>query len=249
MSTTAHVGIEALGRVRLLTIMRPERRNALGTQTMVELDRAIQSAADDGFGAVVLTGAEPAFCAGSDLKELAGMSPAEMRDHERRTGDIAAGFSAVNVPVIAAVEGYALGGGMILAASCDLVVTADDVRWNMPEVRNGWLPPWGLGALVGRVGPQRALGLTLGASPCDGTQAHHIGLADHVCAPGAALREALALAETIAALPAHAVQSTKRFYQRFRQHVAMDADSAAQFETDASHPAAQALLSRFAKKP
>lgn len=248
MTQPTHVSIEAVGRTRLLTIMRPDRRNALGTQTMVELERAVHSAAGDGFGVVVLTGSAPAFCAGSDLKELAGLTPTEMAAHERKTGAIAAGFGAADVPVIAAVEGYALGGGMILAASCDLVVTAANARWNMPEVQNGWLPPWGLWALVGRVGPQRALSLTLGASACDGTEAHRVGLADHVCAPGSALGEALALAESIANLPAHAVRSTKQFYQRFRQHAEHDADSAAQFETDASHPAARALLSRFAKK-
>lgn len=248
MSAAPHIVIETQGRVRLVTIARPERRNALGTQTMAEIDRAIASAADDGFSAVVLTGGAPAFCAGSDLKELAGLSPAEMAAHERLTGDIAASFGEAEVVVIAAVEGYALGGGMILAACCDLVVTAANVRWAMPEVQNGWLPPWGLGALVGRVGAQRALGLTLGASACDGAEAHRIGLADHVCAPEGALAEALKLAESIASLPTHAVRSTKHFYRRYRQHDALDAVSAGQFEADAAHPAAQAVLSRFAKK-
>lgn len=248
MSGFLHLSIEGRGSVRLVAIDRPERRNALGTQTMIELAEAVGTARADGFGAVVLTGAAPAFCAGSDLKELAGLSPAEMAAHERATGEIAAGFARADIPVIAAVEGYALGGGMILAASCDLVVSAENTRWSMPEVRNGWLPPWGLGALVARVGAMRALGLTWGASECDGSEAHRIGLADRVCPAGRALEEAMVLAADIAALPEHAVRSTKQFYQRYREHAALELESAGQFEKDAGHPAAQAALSRFAKK-
>lgn len=248
MTGFPHVLVGARGKVRLLTLHRPERRNALGTQTMTELDRAIRTASVDGFRVVVLTGSSPAFCAGSDLKELAGLSPWEMAAHEKITGDIAGSLAQADVPIIAAVEGYALGGGMILAASCDLVVTASDVRWNMPEVRNGWLPPWGLGALVARVGPQKALALTWGVVECDGTEAQRIGLADSLAQPGEALEKALALAGDIAALPEHAVRSSKRFYSRYRQNESVDVDSSGQFEADATHPAAQAVLSRFAKK-
>jgi enoyl-CoA hydratase/carnithine racemase len=215
---------------------------------MSELARAIDTASDDGFAAVIVTGAPPAFCSGSDLKELAGLSPEQMAAHERETGAVAASIARADVPVVAAVEGYALGGGMILAASCDLVVTAVDARWTLPEVQNGWLPPWGLAALVARVGPIRALGLTWGASECDGTEAHRIGLADLVCLSGEVLPTAIALAERLAALPAHAVISTKRFYQHYREPSAHELGSAQQFEIDASHPAAQAALSRFAKK-
>lgn len=248
MRVYQHLSLQAHGAVHLVTLSRPERRNALGTQTMEELTEAIGTARSDGFAAIVLTGAPPAFCAGSDLKELAGQTPAEMTEHERQTGAVAASIARADVPVIAAVEGYALGGGMILAASCDVVITATDARWNLPEVRNGWLPPWGLGALVARVGPIRALGLTWGAADCDGSEAHRIGLADQVCPPGEAVSVALALAERLAALPAHAVISTKKFYQHYREPSAHELQSAAQFERDAGHPAAQAVLSRFASK-
>jgi Enoyl-CoA hydratase/carnithine racemase len=248
MTARQHVSLEVHGAVRLVTLSRPERRNALGTQTMAELAEVIGTARNEGFGCVVLTGAPPAFCAGSDLKELAGLSPAEMAEHERQTGAVAASIARADIPVIAAVEGYTLGGGMILAASCDVVVTAADAKWSLPEVRNGWLPPWGLGALVARVGPIRALGLTWGAADCNGSEAHRIGLADHLCAPGEALATALALAERLAALPAHAVMSAKQFYQHYRESSAHELQSAAQFQRDAGHPAAQAVLSRFASK-
>lgn len=207
---------ELKGAVALVTINRPERRNALGSQLMKQLGEALSGAErNDRVKAIVLTAAPPAFCAGSDLKELAGLSVAEMCRHEAETARFARAIGYRAKPVIAAVEGYALGGGFILAASCDIVVSASKARWHLPEAPNGWLPPWGLTALVARVGPVRARRLTWGAAPIDGVEAARIGLVDDVVEPGAALDHAIGVANGLAAVPPEAIASTKRFFEPF----------------------------------
>ncbi|MDT4864876.1 Short-chain-enoyl-CoA hydratase [compost metagenome] len=196
--------------------------------------------------AVVLTGAPPAFCAGSDLKELGGLNAAGMAEHEAATAAIARGIGELDVPVIAAVEGYALGGGCILALSCDLVVSASNVRWSMPEVANGWLPPWGIEALVARVILVRARAIVWDAFDCDGTEAHRLGLADAVTAPGEALAKAIAMGKRLAGRPASAVVSAKRYFAGLRLDAErLDAVASQHFQQDAGSIAAQAVLARF----
>lgn len=239
------------GRVALLTMSRPERRNALGTDSMCALAAALTEAdRDEAVGAIVLTGAPPAFCAGSDLKELGGLPIPAMCDHEAETAAVARRIAHLGKPVIAAVEGYALGGGFILAVSCDVVVTASDARWNLPEVKIGWLPPWGLGALIARVGPVKARLLTWGAEPVDGAEALRLGIADIATEPGGALPRAMALAGALAALPGEAVRSTKRFYEPFIATDAerLDAVASRAFAADCAAPAAKATLDRFTVK-
>ncbi|MET3925717.1 enoyl-CoA hydratase/isomerase family protein [Devosia sp. 2618] len=248
MADAPHVLVADSAGCRLITINRPERRNALGTATMQQIGVSLAEAqSDTDIQVVVLTGTAPAFCAGSDLKELAGLSVAEMCEHEAATAAVARSIGKLDMPVIAAVEGYALGGGCILALSCDLVVSARNVRWAMPEVANGWLPPWGLEALVARVGLVAARSMTWGAFDCDGMEALRLGLADHLSEPGEALSTALAIAARLAALPPHAVSSTKTFFRSLRQDAErLDAAASLQFSRDAGSPAAQAVLARFA---
>jgi enoyl-CoA hydratase/carnithine racemase len=232
----------------IVTMNKPARRNALGSESMAGLLAALTALAqDEHCRAVVLTGAPPAFCAGSDLKELGGLSIPDMCAHEAETARIARQIAHLPLPVIAAVEGYALGGGFIIATSCDLVITGRGVRWQMPEVRNGWLPPWGLQTLIVRVGPVRAQLVTLGITAIDGAEAHRIGIADGLAEDGAALDLACDWAARIAALPPGAVRSTKRF---FAAAIAADAefkDAEANriFGTNCASPAAQATLARF----
>jgi enoyl-CoA hydratase/carnithine racemase len=230
---------------------RPERRNALGTDGIQALDAALRMAERDGtVRTVVLAGAPPAFCAGSDLKELSGKSILEMCAHEAETAIVARNIGLLGKPVIAAVEGYALGGGFILAVSCDLVVTASNARWHLPEVPNGWTPPWGLGALIARVGPVKARRLTWGAEPIDGTEARRLGVADEVAEPGAALTRALGLAEALARLPPEAVRSTKSFFEPFASADGERLDQLANrlFAQDCESTAAKATLSKFTMK-
>src|ERR1700684_3392454 len=160
------------GEVAILTMDRSNRRNALGTELMhafsdafVELDR------DDCVAAIVISATAPGFCAGSDLKELATMDIAQMCAHEAETARVVRAIGFLEKPVIAAVCGFALGGGVGLAAGCDLIVTHPECRWHMPEVPNGSLPPWALTSLSARVGPVTARRLVWASEPVDGVEA------------------------------------------------------------------------------
>ncbi len=245
------ITVRTLGSVAVVTLDRPQRRNALGTASMRALEATLRQAANDPLiGAAVLAGAAPAFCAGSDLKELGGLDVPGMQRHERETAAVARSIAFLPLPVVAAVEGYALGGGFILATSCDAVVTASDARWHLPEVSNGWLPPWGLGVLAARVGPVRARLLVWGAGPIDGTEAHRLGVADVLAAPGTALDRAVGLAAELATLPRAAARSAKRFFEPLAaaDGERLDQESSRMFGADCASDEARSTLARFAPR-
>lgn len=242
---------EKKGTVSVITLARPERRNALGTESMRSLAAALSKAdRDPDTRAIVLTGAPPAFCAGSDLKELGGLSITEMCEHEAATAAVARSIAFLSKPVVAAVKGYALGGGFILAVSCDVVVTAANARWHLPEVKNGWLPPWGLQALIARVGPVKARLIAWGAEPIDGAEALRLGVADYAAEAGGVLVRSLAVADGLADLPREAVASAKRFFEPFAAADGERLDGVASrfFGSDCESPAARATLDRFTVK-
>lgn len=242
------IEVEQKGRVAVMTIRRPRRRNALGSDIVAMLESAMEtSSADPNVGAIVLTGEPPSFCAGSDLKELGQLDVPGMVRHELETGRVARRLGMLEVPVIAAVEGHALGGGFILAVSCDLVVSAQSAIWSLPEVPNGWLPPWGLKALAARVGPSVARRLVWGFETLNGSQAEQLGVADYCVAEGTALDEAIKIAIRIADLPRHAVGSTKSYFQAemLQDAELWDQRAARVFSNDCLHPTAAATLKRF----
>lgn len=239
------------GRVATLTLNRPERRNALASELVARLGRELNSLdRDPGIGAIVLAGSPPGFCAGSDLKELATMSLDEMRDHEAETAKVARSIALLSKPVIAAVEGFALGGGLALATSCDLVVTSAICRWHLPEVKIGWIPPWGLEPLTARVGPVAARRLTWGPEPIDGAEAHRLGVADYLATEGAVLKQAIELGQRIAALPEPAVAATKRYYSGLTIGTAESRDAEANrlFAENCQYQVAKATLSKYGVK-
>lgn len=238
-------------RVALLTIDRPQRRNALGSELVAQLRAALaEPDHDPAIGAVVLAGSPPGFCAGSDLKELGAMNMREMCVHEADTAAFARSIGLLSKPVIAAVEGFALGGGFALATSCDLVVTTPSCRWHMPEVTIGWIPPWGLEFLVARCGPVAARRLTWGSEPLDGAEAHRLGVADYLVADASATAEAVVLARRIAALPAPAVAATKRYFTHAIAPGAelRDAEATLLFAENCTHEVAKATLKKFGVK-
>jgi enoyl-CoA hydratase/carnithine racemase len=201
------------GQVAILTIDRSNRRNALGTELMRAFETAFAELdQDESVAAVVVTATAPGFCAGSDLKELATMTILQMCHHEAETARIVRAIGFMEKPVVAAVSGFALGGGVGLAAGCDLIVTHAECRWHMPEVPNGWLPPWALGAISQRVGPVTARRLVWASEPITGAEAHALKLADYLVPHEKVDSEAIALGERLAALPRVAVASTKRFF-------------------------------------
>jgi enoyl-CoA hydratase/carnithine racemase len=201
------------GQVAILTIDRPNRRNALGTELMQTFDKAFVALdRDEAVAAIVISATAPGFCAGSDLKELATMNIAQMCQHEAETARIVRAIGFLEKPVIAAVGGFALGGGVGLAVGCDLIVTHPECRWHMPEVPNGWLPPWALASLSARVGPVTARRLVWASEPITGAEAYQLKLADYLVPQSSLESEAIALGERLAALPRVAVASTKRFF-------------------------------------
>lgn len=245
------IAVRVEGRVAVVTLDRPQRRNALCAEMVTALSGAFGCIeADPAIGAAVLTGAAPAFCSGSDLKELGALDVGGMQRHQARTAAVARSIGGLSLPVVAAVEGHALGGGFILAASCDIVVTAADTRWHLPEVANGWLPPWGLGALTARVGAVKARMLTWGAEPIDGSEAFRIGVADAIATPGQSLGRAMDIAARLAALPRPAAATVKRFFEPLMavtgEH--LDHTASRMFGDDCRSGAAGATLARFGRQ-
>ena len=206
------VRVEVDGRVATVTLDRPEALNAISTELAVALAEAVEPlATDPGVRAVVLTGAgERAFCVGADLKQRAGFDDHGwfvQREAFRR------GFAAVRrcpLPTVAAVRGFALGGGTELALACDLVVAAEDATFGLPEVRLGLVPAGGgTQLLVRRVGRSAARDLVLTGRRVGAEEARQLGLADRVVPRAEVLATATALAAEIAGNAPTAVRMAK----------------------------------------
>lgn len=172
--------------VRWITINRPDKLNALSTATVGELDRAIaEAASDDQVIAVVITGAgDKAFVAGADISELNTLGPAEAKEFALRGQAVFSRIEQLAKPVVAAVNGYALGGGCELAMACHLRVASSNAVFGQPEVKLGLIPGYGgtqrLPRLVGR---GRALELLTTGRNVKADEAERIGLVNRVCEP------------------------------------------------------------------
>jgi enoyl-CoA hydratase len=192
-------------RVAVLTVSNPERRNAMNLELSAKLVDAVHSAAgDDGVGAIVITGEEPAFCAGGDLSELAKADPATLRT-------VYAGFLAVAdcpLPTIAAVNGAAVGAGLNLALACDLRLAGPRAKFDARFLPLGLHPGGGYTWMAQRVlGPQGAAALTLFGDVVDADEAARIGLVYRVCDDVVAA--AVELGARAAAAPPDLVRTTK----------------------------------------
>jgi enoyl-CoA hydratase/carnithine racemase len=196
-------------RVAVVTIHRPEAKNALN----LEVRRALAAIFDDlggraDVGAVVLTGSGGVFVAGADLKEIAQASPVEIYD--RRLDRLWSAISGCPLPVIAAVEGFALGGGCELAMHCDMIVAGRSVRFAQPEVKLGLMPgAGGTQRLVRAVGKFQAMRIALTGCMVGAEEALAMGLVSEVVGDGEVLARAMELAEEVAALPRVAVRQIK----------------------------------------
>lgn len=239
---------ETFDTYAILTLNKPARRNVLGAQTALDLQTHLAALArDDTCRAVILTGAGKGFCAGSDLRELAALDRDGRVAHEAATAAAVRAISAHPVPVIAAVEGHALGGGFVLATACDLVVTGRSARWSMPEVPKGFFPPWGMAPLLARVGPARARLIVLGLEEFNGEDAVRAGVADWLSWDEKALDSAKGAAKRIALLPESAARKVKGFFgpDMAARAEAMDARASALFAEDCDGPAARETFARF----
>lgn len=193
---------DAGGGVRLLTLDRPEKRNAIDQRLFGELIDAFRALdRDPEVGAAVLTGAGPAFCAGVDLKDVGDR---EVLAERRRTGlNPPAVLLATETPVIAAVNGPCVTGGLELALACDLIVAAEAAIFADTHLKLGLLPSWGCSALLPEaVGVRRAKELSLTGRACTAAEALDYGLVASVVEGPALLDSALDLARGVAALPA-----------------------------------------------
>ena len=194
-----HIIAETRGRVGLITLNRPKALNALNDALVDEIGAALDAfEADDGIGAVVLTGSEKAFAAGADITAMAGFSymDAYLGDYITRNWER---VKTCRKPVIAAVAGFALGGGCELAMACDIIIAADTARFGQPEVKLGILPgAGGTQRLPRAVSKAKAMDMCLTARMMDAEEAERAGLVSRVVPADQLVDEAVRAAETIA---------------------------------------------------
>jgi enoyl-CoA hydratase len=194
--------VERDGAVQLVTINRPKVLNALNTQTIDELERAMREAQhDDGVRALIITGAgEKSFVAGADINELAVLSPAQGQRHGRRGQSVFDVIERLGKPVIAAINGFALGGGCELAMACTMRIAADHARLGQPEINLGIIPGYaGSQRLPRLIGKGRALEMLLTGEMVTATRAYEMGLVNKVVPAAELMTEARRLAATLAA--------------------------------------------------
>lgn len=191
--------IERRGPVALITLNRPKALNALCNAVTVELTRALDvTEADDTIAVVVLTGSAKAFAAGADIKEMQPKSFTDVYLEDFITASWERA-STVRKPIIAAVAGYALGGGAELAMSCDMIIAADTAKFGQPEITIGILPgAGGTQRLTRVVGKSKAMDMVLTGRTIDADEAERIGLVARVVSADSLIDEAVAVATKIA---------------------------------------------------
>ena len=206
--------VETRGKVGILRLNRPQALNALNAALMADLGAALaRLEADDDVGCLVLTGSEKAFAAGADIKEMA-----EKTFIDAFLDDFAAGWHGLahtRKPTIAAVAGFALGGGCELAMMCDFIIAADNAKFGQPEIKLGVIP--GIGGtqrLTRAVGKAKAMDLCLTGRMMDAAEAERAGLVARVVPLAELMDTALATADTIAQMSRTAVMLAKESINR-----------------------------------
>jgi enoyl-CoA hydratase len=206
--------VESRGVVGLVTLNRPQALNALNSTVLKELRQAYAGFhADEAIGAIVLTGSERAFAAGADIKEMQPLDFAEVYKTDFISGwdEVA----AARKPVVAAVSGFALGGGCELAMMCDLVIASETAKFGQPEITLGIIPGMGGSQRLTRaVGKAKAMDLVLTGRMMDAAEAERSGLVSRVVAPERLIDEALEAAARIASLSRPSVLMAKEAVNR-----------------------------------
>ncbi|MFN3449490.1 MAG: enoyl-CoA hydratase/isomerase family protein [Roseococcus sp.] len=242
---------EREGPVMVLTLDYPARRNALAVPLRVELEQALERAfADGATRAIVLTGSEGVFSAGGDISGMNIANAYEGRERMRRTHRLVRLLARGNLPVVAAVEGWAVGAGLSLALLCDTIVAADDARFMAGFHKIGLMADMGLPAtLPARIGAGRARDMLLHHTQYLGTEAQRIGLVDYVVPRGKALEVALEKARALAQEAPLPIAYTKQWFaEELERALAREADwQAALFVTEDHKEGREAFLSK--RKP
>ena len=206
--------IENRGPVRILTMNRPEKRNALNSELTQGLLDALRAAdADDSVGAIVLTGAGQGFCAGADLsefKELGAGLAAE--DRAELTMRVHLTFTQIKKPIVAAINGHAMGGGAGLAIASDLAVMAESAKLGYPEPKHGIVAAIVMANLVRQVGRKAAFELVSLGEPVEAREALRLGMVNRVVPLQDLMGHAVSIAEKLAAVKREAMAETKRLF-------------------------------------
>ena len=226
------VKFEKQGNVAVLTIDRPEALNALNSQVLCDLDAAIsQVEADDEVRVVVLTGAGRSFVAGADIGEMVNFSAIDGKKFGVHGGSIFLRLENLSKPVIAAINGFALGGGCELAMACDIRIASEKAKFGQPEVGLGITPGFGGTQRLPRiVGISKAMELILTAKVIGAAEAKAIGLVSEVYPPEELMAKAMELANAICANAQIAVQESKRC---IRMGMQTDIATGSAFEAEA----------------
>ena len=228
----AFVELEQHGNVGLVTINRPEVLNALNMQVLRELDHVLdQVESNEDIFVLVLTGAGRSFVAGADISEMANFTASDAKTFSRHGSSVLLRMTRFPRPIIAAVNGYALGGGCELAMGCDIRIGSDKAKFGMPEVGLGITPGFGGTQRLARiVGMSTATELVLTSRIIDAQEALHIGLINHLYPAEEMLDRAMDLANVIASKAQVAVRQAK---QAIRIGTQIDMSSAIAFESEA----------------
>ena len=214
MSEYEMILVETHGRVKLIRLNRPKALNALCAQLIAEMNQELLAAdTDDGIGCIVITGSERAFAAGADIKEMKDRTFPDVL-----LNDFIAPWETIlriKKPVIAAVAGFALGGGCEMAMMCDMIIAADTAKFGQPEINLGVIPGAGGSQRTTRaIGKSKAMDMCLTARMMDAAEAERCNLVSRVIPADKLIEEALAIAAKIASLSPVAVAMCKQAINR-----------------------------------
>jgi enoyl-CoA hydratase len=212
--STQNILVETKGRVGVIRFNRPQALNALNAALLAEMNAALDAfEADNNIGCIVITGSDKAFAAGADIKEMADRSYMDVL-----LGDFGANqdrIARARKPTIAAVAGFALGGGCELAMQCDLIIAADNAKFGQPEIKLGVIPGYGgTQRLTRAVGKAKAMDLILTGRMMDAAEAERSGLVARVVPAANLMEEAMKVAETIASMGLPSVYAAKESINR-----------------------------------
>jgi cyclohex-1-ene-1-carboxyl-CoA hydratase len=253
MTQETPVLVERIGRVGVVTLNRPRQLNALNDALMDALGEALLSLdADDGIGAIVITGGAKVFAAGADIAAMADWTYMDVYRSDFITRNWET-IRRVRKPVIAAVAGFALGGGCELALSCDIVIAAENARFALPEIQLAMLPgAGGTQRLPHAIGKAKAMDMCLSARMLDAAEADRYGLVSRVVPDGQLHEQSLALAARVAGYSLPALMAIKESVNRawegsLSEGIAFERRQLhARFASDDAHEGMRAFLDKRA---
>lgn len=226
----SNVTLEVKEMVAEITMNRPKALNALNTQTLVEIEEIIHTLSNDkSIRAVVITGSgEKAFVAGADIKEMLNLTPVEAREFSLMGQRVFSGIESLPQVVIAAINGFALGGGCELALACDIRIASEKAKFAQPEINLGIIPGYaGTQRLPRLIGLGRAKEMIFSGDMIDAQEAYRIGLVNKVCQP----QDVMSVAREFAAkFAAKSISTIKNAKTALNEGFNMNFDSACIFE-------------------